>query len=93
MRSELAVFDDSDRTLSVGQAVEVIRGALAGATGVLVGFSSTQKCHIELDFTERGVLLVIDPTAVEPCSQADDVIPFVGVDTSGESNSLLMGRS
>ena len=50
--------------LQVGQAVEVKRGALAGMSGVLIGFSRGHHCRIELDVVQRGVMLVIDRTAV-----------------------------
>ena len=39
-------------------------GALAGISGVLIGFSSDQNCLIELDIVQRGVVLVIGSAAV-----------------------------
>jgi len=50
--------------LQVGQAVEVQHGALAGISGVLIGFSSDQNCLIELNIVQRGVVLVIGRAAV-----------------------------
>ena len=87
MPENLAVTEGSDHGLSVGQAVEVARGALAGVRGVLVGFSHTQQCRIELDVAQRGVLLVIGPEAVKQLSLAADNAPLVQADAMKGSNS------
>lgn len=51
--------------LQVGQIVEVKHGALAGISGVLIGFSSDNNCLIELPIVQQGVVLVIDRAAVK----------------------------
>jgi len=51
--------------LQVGQVIEVQRGALAGISGVLIGFSSDHNCLIELPIVQQGVMLVIDRAAVK----------------------------
>jgi hypothetical protein len=56
--------------LQVGQVVEVKRGALAGISGVLIGFSSDQNCLIELNIVQRGVALIIDRAAVRKTNSA-----------------------
>ncbi len=50
--------------LQVGQSVEVERGALIGVSGVLTGFNLAGNCRVELDTVQRGVVLIINPTAV-----------------------------
>jgi hypothetical protein len=46
--------------LYVGCDVEVVRGTLAGMTGVLVGYSPGSNCLIRLDCVQRGVMAMID---------------------------------
>ena len=87
MQENLAVTEGSDHGLSVGQAVEVARGALAGVWGVLVGFSQTQQCQIELHVAQRGVFLVIDPEAVNQFSPVAVNAPLVQADAMKGSNS------
>jgi hypothetical protein len=53
--------------LQVGQSVEVTRGLLAGAGGVLLRITADSRCLIELHCEPRGVLILIDPAAVAQC--------------------------
>jgi hypothetical protein len=53
------------RGLEVGRPVELKRGALAGMSGLLIGFRSERRCLIELDVAQRGVFLSIDCAAVK----------------------------
>jgi hypothetical protein len=50
--------------LLVGQTVEVTRGLLAGASGVLTRITADRRCLVELHCQPRGVLILIDPAAV-----------------------------
>ena len=70
MSEQLACLQDSYDGLSIGQAVKVQRGSLTGLTGVVIGWSDTGRCRIQLDVAQRGVLLVIDQTAVSESSVA-----------------------
>ena len=45
--SPQVVADPRGRGLQVGQAVEVKHGALAGISGVLIGFDREHNCLIE----------------------------------------------
>lgn len=44
---------------SIGQAVQVTRGACRGLTGVMEGIGEDQTCLIRLALEQRGVLLVV----------------------------------
>ena len=63
------------RRLETDQAVEVIRGALAGMTGVLIDFHGERRCLVALDAAPKGVLLSIDHTAVKARNCVSDSIP------------------
>ena len=52
--SPQAIANRRGQGLQVGQAVEVKHGALAGISGVLIGFSSDQNCLIELGIVAFG---------------------------------------
>jgi len=54
----------SAEPLVVGQPVEIRRGLLKKLSGVLVGFGGRDKCLVELDGLQRGILLSIGSTSV-----------------------------
>ena len=62
------------RRLEIAQAVEVIRGALAGMTGVLIDYHGDRRCLVALDAAPKGVLLSIDFTAVRASDCVSDSI-------------------
>jgi hypothetical protein len=51
--------------LRAGQSVELTRGALAGLTGVVIGFHNDHRCVIELNNVAKGVLLLTDVAAAK----------------------------
>jgi hypothetical protein len=77
MTRRLAVFQEADDGLTLGRAVEVTQGALAGMTGVLIGFGQNHSCRIKLDIAQQGVVLVVDPASVKEVPLAlDEAVPI-----------------
>lgn len=53
-------------TLRVGDRVVIVRGQLAGLSGVVSSFTLAEhRCVLDMDHFERGIMVLIDSVAVQ----------------------------